>query len=132
MLSPDKNGNNINGTAFVPNPTVISFELGNVTYNTYVNDTLIGNTTIMNFMLDRGNHTYPFMGYSNQSLILSLLESTYKDGKLPVKIIGESVVYNGNHLTYYEAALMKNVQMVTLNVGAALASIGINITSGGL
>ena len=124
MLTADAQGNNINGTVFVPNPTVISFALGNVTYNTYVNDTLIGNTTINNFMLNRGNHSYPFLGYSNQSLVLNMLQTTYKDGKLPVRIVGESVVYNGEHLTYYEASIKNNVQHAVLDIAKALSEIG--------
>lgn len=71
------------------------------------------------------------IGYTNQTLVLDLLESTYKDGMLPVRIVGNSSIYNGQHLTYYEKALQQNVQSVTLNVGAALAEIGINITSTG-
>ena len=70
-------------------------------------------------------------GYSNQSLVLTMIEEKYTDGILPLKVVGNSSIYNGEHLTYYEKPLQANVQMTSLNVGAALAEIGINITSGG-
>ena len=119
----------MNGSVFIPNPTVITFALGNVTYNNYVNDTFIGNATLRDLVLQTGNHTYPMVGYSNQSLVLDMIQSTYTDGIIPLRTIGNSSIYNGEHLTYYEKPLQSNVQIVDLNVGAALAEIGLNITS---
>ena len=106
--------------------------MGNVTFNTFVNDTLIGNSTIQDFVLKPGNNTYQMHGVTDQVLVLSMLQSTYKDGILPVRIVGNSSIYNGQHLTYYERALQANTQHINLDVGAALAAAGVNITGGGL
>ena len=84
-----------------------------------MNDTLIGNATLKDLVLQRGNNTYPMVGYTDQALVLNILES-YPDGVLPIKIIGNSSIYNGLHLEYYEKALQQNVQRASLNVSAAL------------
>ena len=125
----EPNGTNTNGTVYFPNPSVITVDLGNVTFNTYVNDTLIGNTTIENLVLKPGDNNYFMTGVSDTQLVLGLLLGTYKNGVLPVSIVGNSSIYNGKHLTYYEAALQQNVQTTAINVTAALQCPG-NTTGG--
>ena len=63
----------------------------------------------------------------NQTTVLTKVISEYKDGMLPIDIIGKSSVYNGKHLPYFEKALASNTQSITLNVGAALKAIGFTI-----
>ena len=53
--------------------------------------------------------------------VLYLVTNTYKDGKLPVDIVGRTVTYNGQRLPYYELGLQKNTQHVILDVMAALS-----------
>ena len=67
----------------------------------------------------------------NQTLVLTKLTTgpKYKDGFLPIDIVGNSSIYNGAHLTYFERALQSNTQHISLNVGQALSALGINITS---
>ena len=67
----------------------------------------------------------------NQTLVLTALQSTFKNGMLPVDIVGNSSVYNGQHLTYFEKPLGSLTQHITLNVGAALAKTGLNLGGGG-
>ena len=67
----------------------------------------------------------------NQTLVLTKLttDPKFKDGFLPIDIVGNSSVYNGVHLTYFEKTLQSNTLHVALNVKQALSAIGINITS---
>ena len=65
----------------------------------------------------------------DQALVITQLTTNYKNGMLPVDIIGLSVVYNGQHLPYFEKALAGNTQTITLDVGSALAKIGPNTSS---
>lgn len=125
----EANGTNTNGTVYFPNPSIITVDLGNVTFNTYVNDTFIGNTTIQGLVLRPGDNHYFMSGISNTTLVLNMLLATYKNGILPIRIIGNSSIYNGEHLTYYEAALQQNIQTTAVNVTAALQSPG-NSTGG--
>ena len=62
----------------------------------------------------------------NQTLVIGAIARTYKDGMLPVDIVGNSSVYNGEHLPYFEKPLQGLMQRVVLNVGAALKDIGLD------
>lgn len=112
---------NINGTVFVPNPSDFAVQLGDVTYNTYVGDQLIGNTTIENFYLQPGNHSYWFTGYSDRLALLGLL-AKHPGGVIPMTVKGNSSIVNGQHLTYYEAALAHDIHTLDFNLLAAAAT----------
>ena len=64
----------------------------------------------------------------NQTLVLELIAQKYKDGMVPVDIVGQSVVYDGVNLPYFEEALKANRLGVVLDVGRALASVGVNVS----
>ncbi|MCJ1474977.1 hypothetical protein MMC13_003637 [Lambiella insularis] len=127
LLIPLANGTNMVGDVLIPNPSVFTFAMGNVTMNLFVAGAYIGNSTIDNLVIAPGNNTYPMSSITNQTAVILAITETYKDGMLPVDIVGSSSVYDGVHLTYYEKALSSLTQHVTLNVGAALKAIGVTI-----
>ena len=86
--------------------------------------TYIGNSTLTDFILVPGNNTVPMRSVINQTLVIEKIVSQYKDGLVPVDIVGNSSVYNGLHLPYFEKALAANTQHVVLDVGAKLKAIG--------
>jgi len=105
--------------------------MGQVNQSVYCDGQFIGINTFPNLSLNPGNNTVPFVGTSNQTLVLNLIQTKYKNGILPVTIIGNSSVYNGQHLPYFEASLSSLELQTQLNVGAALAALGLDITGGG-
>lgn len=62
----------------------------------------------------------------NQTFVLGAITSTFKDGFLPIDIVGNSSVYEGQHLTYFEEALGGLTQQLTLDVGSALKKVGVD------
>ena len=64
-----------------------------------------------------------------QVTLLSMVLKTYQDAILPLEIVGNSSVRNGQHLTYYEEAIKANTIKLDLNAGPALEALGINVTS---
>ena len=98
--------------------------------NLLVDGDLIGSSIINNLTLKPGNNTVDMRSTTNQSLVLQKL-SKYKDGILPVDVVGNSSVYRGQHLVYYEQALASNKLRVNLNVGGALSAIGLGAFVGG-
>ena len=62
----------------------------------------------------------------NQTLVIGAVATTYKDGMLPVDIVGNSSVYDGEHLPYYEKALQGLTSHVVLDVGSALKALGLD------
>ena len=65
----------------------------------------------------------------NQTLVLTQILENFKDGMLPIDIMGNSSVYDGQHLVYFEKALASVTQHITLNVGAALKAVGLDPSS---
>lgn len=59
--------------------------------------------------------------------VFGLVNSKYKNAIVPLEISGNSSVRNGENLKYYEEAIKSNVVKVDLNVGPALAAVGIKI-----
>ncbi|CAO1602540.1 hypothetical protein XANCAGTX0491_006150 [Xanthoria calcicola] len=123
-LLPDPvDGANMVGTIYIPNPSVMTITMGNVTFNNYVDGDFIGTSTLSDLVLRPGNNTLPMRSTVNQTLVIGKVTGTYKDGMLPVDIVGDSSVYAGEHLEYFEKALQSNRQRIVLDVGAALAAV---------
>lgn len=70
-----------------------------------------------------GDNNLAMTSKVNQAVVLGFLagkEAKYKSGIIPVDIVGDSAVYNGEELPYYTKALSSNKLRVDLNVGAVL------------
>ncbi|RMZ66666.1 pre-mrna processing factor 4 [Pyrenophora seminiperda CCB06] len=127
QILPD--GSNLVGNVTIPNPSVMTLDLGNVIMNLGVDGKSIGYTLIKDVLLKPGNNQFPIQSHVDQLTILGLITSKYKNAILPLEIVGNSSVKNGQHLTYYEDAIKSNTVKLNLDVGPALAGIGINATS---
>lgn len=125
-------GANMIGEVYIPNPSVLTLHMGNVTFANYLPATPfspavpIGNTTIADLVLRPGNNTVPMRSTVNQTLIIQAIAVVYKDGIVPVDIVGNTSVYNGQHLPYFEAALQSLTQHVRLDVNTALKQAGLD------
>jgi hypothetical protein len=105
---------NLLGYAYIPNPSLMTIAMGNVTLTlSTALAGVVGNSTIDNMTLVPGNNTLPMYGTVNQTGILSSLD---KSGYVNMIITGQSAIYNGQHLTYYESALASNVLTLQMNV----------------
>lgn len=105
---------NLSGFAYIPNPSVLTIAMGNVTLNVSTAQAgFVGTTTVNDMTLVPGNNTLPMTGTVNQTLLLQSLNAS---GFAILEIIGQSSVYNGVHLTYYEEALKSNVLTLPMNV----------------
>lgn len=122
-------GSNLIANVSIPNPSVMTLDLGNVTMNLSVKGKAIGYALIPNLSLKPGDNKLPMQSRVDQLTILGLVQSTYKDAVLPLEIVGNSSVRNGQHLTYYEDAIKSNTINLDLNIAPALAGLGLNVTS---
>jgi hypothetical protein len=133
ILSGEKeilsDGSNLVANVSIPNPSVMTLDLGNVTMNLAVDSKSIGYALIPDVLLKPGDNQFPLQSVVDKGTILSLIISKYKDAVLPLEIVGNSSVKDGEHLTYYEEAIKSNTIHLDLGVGPALADAGINITS---
>jgi len=110
---------NLSGFAYIPNPSVLTVAMGNVTLIISTPKAgILGNSTINDMTLVPGNNTLPMTGILDQNKVLSSMNST--TGIVTLTITGNSSTYNGQHLTYYESALQSNVLTLDMNVFAVL------------
>jgi len=109
----------------------MTLDLGNITMNLAVDGTAIGYALIPDLYLKPGDNVFPLQSHVDQLAILGLIQNKYNDAVLPLEIVGNSSIKDGQHLTYYEDAIKSNTINLNLDVGPALADIGINITSFG-
>lgn len=129
MVEP-VDGRNMNGTVYIPNPSVMTINMGNVTLDLSVDGQLMGYSYLDNLTLKPGNNTIPMFSNVNQTDIINLItasSSPYKNGIVPFTISGNSSVYNGQELPYFSKALAANNLTVHLNVSQALAELGIHL-----
>jgi hypothetical protein len=122
-------GSNMLGTVHIPNPSVMTLDLGNVTMNLGVAGKSIGYSLLPDLILKPGQNSVPMQARVDQPSIISMILSTYKNGILPLEIVGNSSVKNGQTLGYYEEAIKANTIKLDLDAGPALKAIGINVTS---
>jgi hypothetical protein len=125
-ILPD--GSNLVGDVYISNLSVMILDLGNVTINLAVDGKALGTALLPNLVLKPGDNNVRMQSTVDQLSIISLVTTKYKNGVLPLEIKGNSSVVNGQHLPYFEAALMANTIKVDLDAGPALQSLGINVT----
>ncbi|KAJ5428468.1 Protein of unknown function DUF3712 [Penicillium cf. griseofulvum] len=130
IVYPPKNGIGMNGTAIIPNPSVMTITMGNVTLDLSLDGKPIGQTYLNNLVLKPGKNEVPMTGEVDQGYIISLLMSKknpYKDGILPFDISGNSTKYHGKELPYFAAALAANKLSIKLDVKSALKVAGVDL-----
>lgn len=110
---------NLSGFAYIPNPTVLTVAMGNVTLSLQtVKEGVVGNATINNLTIAPGNNTLPMTATVDQTKVISSMDS---NGFVDMVITGTSAVYNGQHITYYEKALSSNVLTLQMNIKQILS-----------
>ncbi|KAL1970458.1 hypothetical protein VTN77DRAFT_4102 [Rasamsonia byssochlamydoides] len=122
LPTTDSNSDSLemNGTVYIPNPSVLTVAMGNITLDLSVDGSYIGQSFLNDFTLVPGNNTLPMTSTVNQTQIIALLTGPYKNGVLPIDIRGNKSVYNGVEIPYFSEALASNQLAVNLNVTEAI------------
>ncbi|KAF4123361.1 Protein of unknown function (DUF3712) [Geosmithia morbida] len=118
-LTTDEDGNNFKGVAKIPNASVYTLDIGNITYSNYVGDVKVGNMTINNVFLRPGSNTVQFTASVNQARVVNLLQSDQycKTQVIPFELVCEKVVNDGQELNYFRDALKYKRQVVDMEIG---------------
>lgn len=124
-------GANAIGNVTIPNPSVMTLALGDVSFDMSVGGLFIGNATMPNLTLRPGNNSYPIHVTSNQTRVAGIIQKPeYHCGVFPVDIAGNQSVYDGEVLPYYTEALKHNELTTMLNVSDALTEVGFGFALG--
>ncbi|RAO69376.1 uncharacterized protein BHQ10_005388 [Talaromyces amestolkiae] len=132
-LIPAKDGTNMNGSVSIPNPSVITVAMGNVTLNVSVNGTYIGQSYLNNLTLQPGSNIIPLRSTINQTEVIALISGTkaaYPSGVIPLTIVGNSSVYNGVQIPYFTEALSSTPLTTDMNVTQVLINSGLGALAG--
>jgi hypothetical protein len=109
---------NLAGFAIIPNPSIMTVAMGNVTLILSTEaQGVVGNSTINDMTIRPGENKFPMNAIVDQPKLLRSLT----DGRVDLKITGKDAVYNGEHLVYYEKALASNELILNMNVQQILA-----------
>ncbi|KAF9889386.1 hypothetical protein FE257_007496 [Aspergillus nanangensis] len=111
-LPPKEDGSNLVGGATLPNHSLVTFALGNVTLDLKVGDLILGNGTIDNVLLRPGNNSVPLRGVldintalKNIGTLLAAQTDALSQGELTLSASGHSTIYDGVHIPYFEKVL---------------------------
>lgn len=117
LLPKRADGTNLIANATLPNPSVMTLEIGKTILDLKSGDLVIGNATIDNLVLKPGNHSTPVHGIIDIRLLLKNLltilqtqASSIKNGYLTLTTVGKTVVYDGVEVPYY-TEVMRNLTM---------------------
>ncbi|RJE20820.1 hypothetical protein PHISCL_06839 [Aspergillus sclerotialis] len=112
LVPKAEDGSNLAGVATLPNHSVFTLALGNMTVNLKSQDLVLGQATILNVVLKPGNNTVSLRGdldidkiLNNISDIVAAQRDALQDGELELTATGNSTTYNGVHIPYYETIL---------------------------
>ncbi|KAK7416043.1 hypothetical protein QQX98_005494 [Neonectria punicea] len=123
-ISIEKNddGKNFNGTANIPNASVFTLDIGNVTFHNYIGDEEVGTLYIENLLLKPGDNILNITATMDQLTILqsAALPAYCKTGIIPFKLLGKSVMNDGENLSYFAAALASSNQTVEIDIGTII------------
>ncbi|KAK1148741.1 hypothetical protein N8T08_008626 [Aspergillus melleus] len=117
LLPPREDGTNLIANATLPNPSVLTLEIGTTTLDVKSGDLVIGNATLDNLILRPGNHSTPVHGMLDLRVLIKNLRSvlatqleSIRDGTLTLDTVGKTVFYDGTEVPYY-TNVMKNLTM---------------------
>lgn len=112
-------GTNALGNVSIPNPTVMTIALGNVTLSLSVNGTSIGTATLPNLVLQPGNNTVG-MRAEVYKLVAAAIALQREQTILPVDIRGNTSTFEGRQIPYYNTMLANTALQVPLDISKAM------------
>ncbi|OGM45567.1 hypothetical protein ABOM_006463 [Aspergillus bombycis] len=124
LTTPASDGTNTQGQVLIPNPSVMTINLGNVTLDLSVNGTAIGKSYIQDLLLKPGDNKFAMTAEVDKLTLVGLM-TKYPGTIVPVDITGSetnSSVYDGKALSYFSRALASNKLRVDLNITEVVGS----------
>ena len=126
LIPAREDGTNLIGNATLPNPSVLTIEIGTIVLDIKSGDLLIGNATLKDLTIKPGDNVHPLTGVLDLTTILTNLKevlvsqaSAIKNGSLSLDTIARSVTYNDTLVPYYTDVMSQ----LTLTANVALADL---------
>lgn len=127
LVPTQSDGTNLVGNVTLPNPSILTLEIGTIVLDVKSGDLVIGNATVENLTLKPGNHANPLTGVLDLGVILKNIGTVLKDqassiknGNLSLTSITREVTYNGTHVPYYSEVMSELPLTAEVSIGAIL------------
>ncbi|QQK43688.1 cytochrome P450 [Penicillium digitatum] len=129
LLPAEDDGSNLVANITLPNPSVLSFEVGTITLDLKSGhtDLVIGKATVKGVTLRPGNNTFPLTGVidigtmiGNLTEVLSSQGPAIRRGALSLTAVTRSIVSNGTLIPYYTKALASLPLVANVSIGDVL------------
>ncbi|CAI7596966.1 unnamed protein product [Penicillium glandicola] len=129
VLPAEDDGSNLVANITLPNPTVLSFEVGTITLDLKSGETdlVIGNATVTGVTLRPGNNTFSLRGVldigtmvGNLTEVLGSQGSALNTGALSLTAVIKSIVSNGILIPYYTEVLGSLPLVANVSIGDVL------------
>jgi Protein of unknown function (DUF3712) len=119
-------GSNMHGNVIIPNPSVMTLTIGNMTQDLFAAGKPIGNTTMNNVVLKPGDNIFPVTSITDQVAIIPLVGPGHQfpTGVLEIEARTRDVTYQGNVLPYFTEAMKANPVHFNLDIGPNLRQMG--------
>ncbi|KNG85183.1 hypothetical protein ANOM_007143 [Aspergillus nomiae NRRL 13137] len=133
LFPPADNGTNFIATVSLPNPSVMTLEIGTVVLDLKISGDIIGNATLKDLILKPGNQSSPLYGIlnlerikSNIGTIIKAQSEALENGHLLIDSVVKLVTYDGVEVPYYTEAMHN----LTMTAELALAELGLDTLGG--
>ncbi|KAJ5712350.1 hypothetical protein N7493_008818 [Penicillium malachiteum] len=127
VLPAESDGTNLIGNTTLPNPTVMTLEVGTLTLDVKAGNLTIGNVTVEDVTLVPGDNVFPMKGTLDFTTIIKNLAAVIKSeataikaGNLSINAITTSVVWNGTEVPYYTDILSQLTLSANIGIGDIL------------
>lgn len=125
LLIPGRpDGTNLLGNVILPNPTVLTFQVGTLNLDIMSGDLVIGNATMTDVTLVPGDNTFPMTGtldlkkvIANLKQVLNTQLPSLLNGNLSLNARTTSVVWNGTLVPYYTDVLRELTLTTSVGLG---------------
>ncbi|KAJ5549367.1 hypothetical protein N7513_006601 [Penicillium frequentans] len=127
LVPTRSDGTNLVGNVTLPNPSILTLEIGTIVLDVKSGDLLIGNATVENLTLKPGNHANPMTGILDLGVILKNIGTVLKDqassiknGSLSLTSTTREVTYNGTRVPYYSEVMSELPLTADVPIGDTL------------
>jgi hypothetical protein len=124
LLPAKSDGTNLIGNLTLPNPSVLTLQVGTLTLNISSGDLPIGNVSITDVTLKPGDNTYPLSGVldlkkviENLGEVLKSQASLLKTGNLTLNAKTSSIYWNDTLVPYYTDVLRTLTLTTAVGIG---------------
>jgi hypothetical protein len=120
-------GSNMHGTVIIPNPSVMTLQIGDMVQDLFADGKPIGNTTIKGVTLKPGDNTFPVTSNTNQAAIIPLIGPGHKfpTGVLEIEAKTREITFDGKIVPYFTEAMKDAPVKFTMDIGPQLRALGL-------